>query len=162
MSVSIKLSSMFLYSLLPIIITLVSMIIIFLIIKPSRKKITKEQVIVPNYENMVLIKNKYLLAIDQLNKDFTENNISLRSAYQTLSKLVRNFVYEVTNIKVQNYTLDDIKDLNLPILYELISEYYNPEFSINSSGNFDYSIKKTRGVIEKWNWDIPMLLYFLL
>jgi len=151
MSVSIKLSSMFLYSLLPIIITLVSMIIIFLIIKPSRKKITKEQVIVPNYENMVLIKNKYLLAIDQLNKDFTENNISLRSAYQTLSKLVRNFVYEVTNIKVQNYTLDDIKDLNLPILYELISEYYNPEFSINSSGNFDYSIKKTRGVIEKWN-----------
>ena len=151
MSVSIKLSSMFLYSLLPIIITLVSMIIIFLIIKPSRKKITKEQVIVPNYENMVLIKNKYLLAIDQLNKDFTENNISLRSAYQTLSKLVRNFVYEVTNIKVQNYTLDDIKDLNLPILYELISEYYNPEFSINSSGNFDYSIKKKRGVIEKWN-----------
>lgn len=151
MSVSIKLSSMFSYSLLPIIITLVSMIIIFLIIKPSRKKITKEQVIVPNYENMVLIKNKYLLAIDRLNKDFMENNISLRGAYQTLSKLVRNFVYEVTHIKVQNYTLDDIKDLNMPIFYELISEYYNPEFSSNSSGNFDYSIKKTRGVIEKWN-----------
>ena len=39
----------------------------------------------------------------------------------------------------------------MPILYELISEYYNPEFANISNGNFIYSIEKARGVVEKWN-----------
>lgn len=72
-------------------------------------------------------------------------------AYQNLSKVIRNFVFEATHIKVQNYTLDDIRKLNMPILYELISEYYNPEFANISNGNFIYSIEKARGVVERWN-----------
>lgn len=151
MSVSIKLSSMFSYSFIPIILVLLSIIITFLIVKSSEKKITKEQIVTPSHDNMLLIKKKYLIAIDQLNKDFTDNNISLRSSYQTLSKLIRNFVYEVTHIRVQNYTLSDIKKANMPDLYELISEYYNPEFSSISKGNFASSIEKTRKAIEKWN-----------
>ena len=52
---------------------------------------------------------------------------------------------------MQNYTLKEIENLNMPILYELIKEYYNPEFSKNIKGNILSSIEKTEKVIHKWN-----------
>ena len=63
----------------------------------------------------------------------------------------RSFIFETTNIKVQNYTLNDISKINMPTLYELVSEYYDPEFSRISKGNIINSIAKTREVIVKWN-----------
>ena len=39
----------------------------------------------------------------------------------------------------------------MPILYELVEEYYVPEFSEKSIGNIKLSIEKTRKVIEKWS-----------
>ncbi len=151
MSVSTKLNSMFSYSFLPIIIIFLFLIALFLINKSLKKKTIKEDIVIPSPENIVLIKEKYLKEIDQLKKEFINNNFSLRVAYQNLSKVIRNFVFEVTHIKVQNYTLDDIRKLNMPILYELISEYYNPEFANISNGNFIYSIEKARGGVERWN-----------
>lgn len=151
MSVSTKLNSMFSYSFLPIIIIFLFLIALFLINKSLKKKTIKEDIVIPSPENIALIKEKYLKEIDQLKKEFINNNFSLRVAYQNLSKVIRNFVFETTHIKVQNYTLDDIRKLNMPILYELISEYYNPEFANISNGNFIYSIEKARGVVEKWN-----------
>jgi hypothetical protein len=61
------------------------------------------------------------------------------------------FVFEVTDIETQNYTLDEIKKLNMPGLYELIEEFYEPEFALKSVGDFDNSIEKARSVIKKWN-----------
>jgi len=106
------------------------------------------------------IKSKYLNMIDILLNNVDNNKIDTRKAYQELSALIRNFVFEVTNINVQNYTLEDIKNANIPILYDLVSDYYNPEFSYQSLGNIRNSIVKAREVIEKWKWDI--LYYFLL
>jgi len=57
----------------------------------------------------------------------------------------------MTNIKVQNYTLSDIEKINIPILYELVKEYYEPEFSKSSEGNILISLEKTRKVMESWN-----------
>ena len=58
--------------------------------------------------------------LDKLSKEVEENKVNSREAYQKLSTIIRYFVYEVTNIKVQNYTLKEIKKINRPILYELI------------------------------------------
>lgn len=96
------------------------------------------------------IKSKYLNMIDILLNNVDNNKIDTRKAYQELSALIRNFVFEVTNINVQNYTLEDIKNANIPILYDLVSDYYNPEFSYQSLGNIRNSIVKAREVIEKW------------
>lgn len=60
------------------------------------------------------------------------------------------FVFEVTDITTQNYSLSEIKKLNIPILYELIEEYYEPEFAEQTNGDFDNSINKARRVIEQW------------
>ena len=77
--------------------------------------------------------------------------MDIRAGYQELSIIIRTFVNEVTGIEVQNYALKEIKKLEMPLLYELIKEYYAPEFSENSLGDIENSINKTRKVIEKWN-----------
>lgn len=150
MQIQTNLNEMFSYSFYHIIITLLILIIIFIIRKNIAKKDLKQNIIIPNNKNIISIKQKYLIKLNNLLNDFNQNKISNRKSYQILSNIIRNFVFETTNIKVQNYTLKEIKLLNMPILYELVSEYYTPEFSINSKGDFKSSLEKTRMVIEKW------------
>jgi len=154
MQVETELSDMFSYSFLPIIIfiiVLLGLIIIFKLYKPHKAK--EKVVLKPNtlsYNDTLNIKKKYLLQLDNLVKEVNDNSINVRKAYQKLSKLIRNYIFETTGIKVQNYTLSEIEKVNMPSLYELVKEFYNPEFSISSSGNILESISKTRVVIEKW------------
>ncbi len=152
MQVAIELSPMFSYSLL-IILIIVVIIILLIIFYPKKKKnnTTVTNVIIPSEKDIQKIKNKYLTEIKRLAINFNENKISNRMAFQQLSLIIRNFIHEATNIQVQNYTLSEIKQINMPILYELVSEYYDPEFCKISKGNVLQSIAKTKEVIEKWN-----------
>jgi len=99
---------------------------------------------------LTLIIITYYLFFKDKTVNIQKNIISNREAYQSLSKLIRMFIYEMTNIKVQNYTLGDIKNINIHILYELVKEYYSPEFSRESKGDIISSIEKTRKVMEVW------------
>lgn len=152
MQVQTELRPMFSYSFLAIIFITIFTILIFFIMKYFKKKNNiKNEIIIPKQKDLILIKKDYLIKLDNLINELNENKISNRKAYQNLSSLIRNFIYEVTNIKVQNYTLTDIKKINMPILYELVSDYYDPEFAKISKGNIKVSINKTKMVIERWN-----------
>lgn len=151
MQVQTELRPMFSYSFLTILLTIIILIIIFLLIKFIKKKEIQKNIIIPTYKDLITIKEKYLLKLQELANNLNSDNITNRKAYQNLSNLIRNFIYETTNIKVQNYTLKEIKTINIPILYELVNEYYDPEFAKISKGNISSSIEKTRMVIEKWN-----------
>lgn len=127
---------------------------IYLLIKRNkRKKKVEDKVKVEEIKNIDInaIKRKYLEELDVIESQLNTNMIHIRIAYQDISRVIRHFVYEVTNIRVQNYSLKEIKDLDMPILYELMQEYYVPEFSKYSYGNVKDSLQKTRKVIEKWN-----------
>ncbi len=152
MPTSVKLQDMFSYSFIPILILILCLLIttIILCLTFLNKTKNKEIVIIkPN--NLNDIKNKYLKELDNLLLWINENKVSNRHAYQTLSKLIRNFIYEVTGIKVQNYTLSDIEKVNLPILTSLVREYYHPEFAKESLGDIISSLNKTKEVIIKWH-----------
>ena len=149
MQVQTDLSPMFSYSIIPILIIIVLGIVIFILNKIKLHHKTKE-IVIPDKIDINAIKRKYLFKINELINNLNSNQITSRKAYQSLSKLIRNFVYEATNIKVQNYTLSDIKKLKMPSLYKLVEEYYDPEFSQISKGNILSSIEKTRKEIEKW------------
>jgi len=123
----------------------------FVYLRPPKKKDIEKTVVIPTHKEIDAIKKDYLLKIQKLLDDFNNNKISSRLAYQSLSLLIRHFIYEATNIKVQLFTLKDIEKVGMPVLYELVSEYYDPEFSKISKGNIVSSIEKTRKVIEKWN-----------
>ena len=150
MQVSTDLKPMFSYSFIPILIIVILIIIIFIINKIRINK-TQKKIVIPSKININEIKQKYLIKINDLINNLKSNKITSRKAYQNLSQIIRNFVYEATNIKVQNYTLSDIKKLKLPALSNLIEEYYDPEFSKISKGNILSSIEKTRKEIEKWS-----------
>ena len=149
MQIKTELNDMFSYSLFPVIILFVITVIflLYLIIIKNNKKYN---IITPNKKKLLNIKNNYLNNLDILLNDYSNNIISKREAYHRLSLSIRNFIYETTNIKVQYFTLEDIKSIDIPILYDLVSEYYNPEFSRKSEGNFYDSLERTRMVISRW------------
>lgn len=151
MQVASDLKPMFSYSIIYIIITAIIIAILIVLLKFNFKRKKKETPIIVKNKNIYEIKNKYLELIDNLEIDVNENKITNRHAYQKLSSLIRNYIFEATGIKVQNYTLKDIKKINMPVLYDLVAEYYDPEFAIISKGNILNSLKKTRKVIERWN-----------
>ena len=156
METTVKLQELYAYSILPIsiIAILVIAITIYILIEKIKKKneiVKIEDVKIVEPKNIKSIQNKYLKRLDNLRKKLELNRITTRVAYQGLSTLIRYFKYEVTDIKVQNYTLSEIETLNMPFLTELIQEYYAPEFAKQSIGDIKQAIEKTRKVVEKWN-----------
>jgi len=156
METTVKLQGLFSYSIWPIIVVSIVCIVfsIYLLFEnlKNKKIVTKiEDVKIIEPKNIKAIQNKYLKRLDNLRKKLELGKITVRTAYQGLSTLIRYFVYEVTDIKVQNYTLFEIEQLNMPFLTELIQEYYAPEFARQSIGDIKQAIEKTRKVVEKWN-----------
>ena len=76
--------------------------------------------------------------------------VERRSAYQELSGLIRDFTHDVTGIKVQNYSLREIRRLGMPQLTALVQEYYEPEFARQSMADLRGSLFRTRKAIEQW------------
>lgn len=156
MQTSVNLQPPFSYSIYPIILICLCIILftIYLLIKRNKqKKRVEDKIKVEEIKNVDIneIKRKYLEELDVIESQLNTNMIHIRIAYQDISRVIRHFVYKVTNIHVQNYSLKEIKDLDMPMLYELMQEYYVPEFSKYSYGNVKDSLQKTRKVIEKWN-----------
>lgn len=97
------------------------------------------------------LKMKYFAMLDELYSKVSSNQISVRHCYQRLSRYVREFVSEITGVKVNKCTLNDIKCMNMPMLAALIEEYYAVEFAKVSMGDAGAAIVKTKRVIEIWN-----------
>ena len=159
MQTSINLQEPFAYSIIPVIITICLTLIgtyYLIYIKKRKEENVVDEVEVKaiperNIKNIPVIKGKYLHQLDTIEYRYMNNMIELRRAYQLISETVRLFVFEITDITTQNYSLEEIKRLNIPILYELIKEYYEPEFASKSVGDFTTSINKARRVINEWN-----------
>lgn len=158
MRTTINLQEPFTYSFIPLIITFLLIIgfTIYIILSKKSKDNVKgkmeEVKVIPerNIKNIPVIKNKYLQQLNDIEDKYTNKKIELRKAYQLISEAIRLFVFEVTDITTQNYSLTEIKKINIPVLYELIEEYYEPEFASKTIGDFNSSINKARRVINEW------------
>lgn len=159
MQTSINLQEPFTYSVIPLIIVIIltlleSYYLIYLKKKKQDIEVEEHEVkAIPekNIKNIPVIKGKYLNELDSIQYKYMNQMIELRKAYQLISEAMRLFVFEITDITTQNYSLKEIKKLDIPILYELIKEYYEPEFASKSVGDFNSSINKARRVIKEWN-----------
>lgn len=158
MRTTINLQEPFTYSLIPLIVITILIIgfTIYLIYsKKTKYKVKQEKEDVKtiperNIKNIPVIKNKYLQQLNDIEDRYLNKKIELRKAYQLISEAIRLFVFEVTDITTQNYSLSEIKKINIPKLYELIEEYYEPEFASKTVGDFNSSINKARRVINEW------------
>ena len=159
MQTSINLQGPFTYSIVPLIIVITLVVIetcYLMYLKKNKKELKIEEIEVKeipekNIKNIPVIKQKYLKQLETIEYKYTSQMIELRTAYQLISEAIRLFVFEITDITTQNYSLAEIKRLNIPDLYELIEEYYEPEFASKSIGDFKSAINKARRVINECN-----------
>lgn len=158
METSVNLQEPFSYSIWPIVVVgalvvLYGIYLLWTVIMKQKEKIPVEQVAVKQVATVDVnkIKMKYLTQLEIIRQELAKEKITTRDAYQKMSRCIRGFVYEVTGIQVQNYTLEDIKKLNMPGLEALIAEYYAPEFAFRSLSNSSASLEKTKRAIELWN-----------
>lgn len=155
MPITVELQDMHSYSLvMPIIAGIVVAIIIGTIVAIVVMKKMKQRASVPREITVAdreKIKARYIGLLNQLEAQCRNGKYTNRKAYQELSKIARNYIYETTGVKVQNYTLDEIRTTNMTGLYNVVSECYAPEFSIDKNGDIYSSIVKVRKVVEGWN-----------
>ena len=159
MQTSIRLQGLYEYSRVPLIIFIfltlfILALLIYLKIKNKRGNTvnnTVKAISEKNQKNLPAIKKKHLAQLERIESNYKNQKINLRKAYQMISEDVRLFVFEVTDITTQNYSLEEIQRLNIPKLYHLIKEYYEPEFASKSVGDFEDAIGKARGIINEWN-----------
>lgn len=151
MKTSVNLQGPFSYALWPIIVVgALLLLCIGILIFPKLKSLFKPRK-VPAPEKVIEIKNKFLMELSGIEVDLVNNRISTRDAYKKMSVCIRAFVFEVTGIEVLSYTLQDIQRLKMPLLEELIEEFYAPEFAVKSIGDSMASLQKTKRAIERWN-----------
>lgn len=157
MQITVKLQKMHSYSLeLPIIAGVLWALFIITILVIIIKKIRASKANENRYREITVqdreqIKARYVRMLNELEARCRNRKVSNRRAYHELSKITRNYVYETTGVKVQNYTLDEIKGTNMAGLYNVVSDCYAPEFSIDKNGDIYSSIVKARKVVEGWN-----------
>ena len=155
MPITVELQDMHSYSPLMIIVVIIFVIlsigaVLFMIIKRYMKTNSTPRIQM-TYASRENIKQKYWNLLNNLETKCRGDKISNRKAYQELSKIVRHFVHEATGIKVHNYTLDEIRTINISGLYDVINECYTPEFSVDKNGEIYCTIAKARKVIQEWN-----------
>lgn len=159
MQTTVELQDMFSYSFilmaLAVIVVVMIAVIALIVYFSSRKKPEQMEMVVPAPQakpvQRINIKKKYCTMLNDLEKKCRGNQISNRVAYQQLSKIIRHFVHEATGVKVHNYTLEEIRKINMPNLYSVIAECYTPEFATENSSNIYETINRARKVIEEWN-----------
>ena len=151
MQTGTELQAPFSYSMIPIILLFVVLFLPFIIRLLKKYWPRNNNMVINTYTDFNIVKTKYLNMLDELDNKLDSKKISSRKAYQELSILIRSFVKEVTGIDVTTCVLSDIERMNMPVIYELVKEYYSPEFARISIGNIRSSISKTRGVIYRWN-----------
>ena len=158
MKITVELQDNYSYSFWPVIVCILAVIgafiVTFLVAKAVKKIKSRPpkktwQSLKDGEKNELRI--KYYKLLEELLQKVQGEHISLRHCYQKLSKYVREFVADLSGVKVNKCTLNDIKQMNMPVLASLIEEFYEVEFAEVSVGDAEAAIAKTKRIIETWN-----------
>ncbi len=157
MPTSVKLQDMMSYSVILTIIAVVLVLapVIFLLVfklikfKP-KKKVKVEKPKPKKHYDPVTLKNMYLEKIKEIETRYSSSLIDMRQAHLDLSKTVREYCAEASDVPVNSLTLNEIERLNVPSLYLLIKEFYAPEFAYEADADIARSFMNAREVVRSW------------
>ena len=166
MVTTVKLQNPFEYSwwvtLIAVLLGIIALtVIVFLLVKlfsifRKRKEIerTMARRIVLTPEMVARLKNRYIGKVQVLLDGYNQNRIDKREGYQQLSVIIREFVQEVTGIRVEYFTIREVKAFGIKKLDTLMEEYYVPEFAEDERAknkDFQQSCNRAMGVIKAWS-----------
>ena len=138
---SVKLNGLFMYSTLPIWLAALALIILGIIIlvsifsrkgEPAPRKAIVQRPGVPVGAERMRVRARYLDMLKNLENRLREGEIGFRPAYQELSKILRDFVKEISGLDITKCTLSQIREKNIPVLTGLIEAFYEPEFAVET------------------------------
>ena len=157
MPTSVKLQDMESYSLILTIIalTLIALpIVIFLIYKlinrTPRTKVPKPKPVPVIHYDPMQLKSMYLEKIKEIETRYRNNLIDLRQAHLDLSKTVREYCAKASGVPTDKFTLGEIARLGKPTLFQLIREFYEPEFAYGSDKDINDSFRNAWEVVRVW------------
>lgn len=101
--------------------------------------------------DVTAIKQKYLSLIEQVEMQCKNKTISSRVAHQSLSKLVRLFIYEVNGNRVDTFTLDQLRRSRYPEVTKAVEAYYPPSFQRVTHDADAAAFQLAREVVTSWN-----------
>lgn len=167
MDTSVQLQSMFSYSMTPLVIAesillLIAMVMIFYFVTHKKKPKVKKEVVSPVQQPVrpvaaISVRDRYLEKIAQVELGYKNGEYTAKKCFEKLSGIVRSFVEQVTGIPVTTATLLDIQKEDLPMLEQLISGYYHPEFAseldetTSEAEQVGEAVTNAKKVIETWN-----------
>lgn len=96
------------------------------------------------------LKQKYLALIDDVEKKYASHEYTKRASHQALSMLLRFFVYEAQNHRVDVMTLADLRKTKYQTLAKAIEGLYIPEFRRHEQGDVAAAVSSAREVVSTW------------
>ncbi|MDO4192432.1 MAG: hypothetical protein Q4D46_03620 [Erysipelotrichaceae bacterium] len=102
-------------------------------------------------EEEASLQDRYLGKLDHLEQEYLHNQISVRNAYQALSRTVREYGSELTGIPMDRLTLAEIRLHGSGKAAHLVERYYEPEFAEYAEDKFIHEIHYAKEVIRAWN-----------
>jgi GTPase Era involved in 16S rRNA processing len=101
--------------------------------------------------DLAKLKAAYIAKLNEIEEKYNQDKTKIRPAYESMSKVVREFVYKATGTEVDKFTLAEISNTEYAGLTKLVGEYYQPEFDKISEGDVRASLEKSRRLVAEWN-----------
>lgn len=154
----VDLRPVFEFSLLWLILGCVLVVIVIgwlvFVIFITRKRVQKTINTLPQVPyvapDISLLKQKYLALIDDVEKKYASHEYTKRLAHQSLSTLLRFFVYEAQNHRVDVMTLSDLRKTRYLTLAKAIEGLYIPEFRRHEQGDVAAAASSAREMVSSW------------
>ena len=157
MPTSVKLQDMMSYSTLLAVIAgililapIVVLIVLKLIKFQPKKRVKKVKVVKKPKIDPARLRSMYMEKIKEVETRYETGLIDMRQAHLELSKTVREYCSEASGMPVDAFSLNEIALLNRPQLFEMVKEFYEPEFAYDSDKNIKASFSKAREVVTSW------------
>jgi len=148
------------YGIVPIIImAVISVIPILLIIILELRKKSVKKARPEAYEELRpkfpphsrQVRDSYLAQLRFTRQLYAQGNIDCKEGYHRLSRIIKGFVNDYSEIDIATKTLAEIRVMQVPYVETLVEEYYAVEFSPDLDGDLYKSLDVTEKVIELWN-----------
>ena len=136
-----------------------TVIVLLMVLYNLIKNMRKAEKVVEEVEEQVIfvkpdlakLKAAYIAKLNEIEEKYNQDKTKIRPAYESMSKVVREFVYKATGTEVDKFTLAEISNTEFKELTMLVGEYYKPEFDKISEGDVRASLEKSRRLVAGWN-----------
>ena len=117
---------------------------------PDRKTKSWKDMALVRKVRLLIKKRKHTKNVRKIEGEFARQKIDGRTAYQQISKEVRQFAQAATGKPIESLVYSELAAMQYPELTNLIGQLYVPEFATRSEADVAGMIRRSKELIKKW------------